>query len=63
MSQHKSFCDYWLSVNQLTDKMRYEEDEYFNMAVKVRSWVDLSSKGKPKPVNVLSDNLQYDEEF
>ena len=29
MSEYARFCEYWSTVNQLTDKMRWEEDLYF----------------------------------
>lgn len=49
MEEFALFCDYWTSQNQLNDTMRFQEDLYFNPAVKVRSWIDRAQKNrKPK---------------
>ena len=40
--EFEKFCDYWCALNQLNDQMRWQEDPYFNPALKVRSWLDRS---------------------
>lgn len=45
MDSYAVFCEYWCTPNQLTDKMRWEEDQYFNPALKVRSWIDRDKRG------------------
>lgn len=47
MSEYANFCDYWTTQNKLNDTLRFQEDSYFNMSVKVRGWLDKANKGKP----------------
>ncbi|MCM8542400.1 MAG: hypothetical protein NE328_19170 [Lentisphaeraceae bacterium] len=42
LDEYKKFCEYWLTTNQHTDKIRFQEDAYFNPALKARSWLDKS---------------------
>jgi len=44
------FCDYWTTKNQMNDSLRFQEDNYFNPALKVRGWIDRAKKKlPPKP--------------
>ena len=50
ISEFQNFCDYWCNRSVIDDRMKWESDEYFNPALKVRSWLDrLKPKQTTKP--------------
>lgn len=48
MEEFANFTEWWTTLNQFTDKMRWEEEPYFDLAKKARGWIDIADTKKRK---------------